>query len=131
MNIKKIVSLSLIIFVIAILSFLFFAKKPSNVAKNVPIPLTGGTNLILNMQEISKHNSKSSCWMIIGSKVYDVTQVIYSHPGGSRTILSHCGQESTNAWNTKDSFPGVMHSMAAQLLLKNYLLGDLNQTIFK
>lgn len=121
MKIEKIVSFSLIVFIIFILGIFVFSKKPNN---QIPVK----TNItVLDISEVAKHNSYSSCWMVIGGKVYDVTKEINSHPGGARAILSHCGQESTDAWNSKDSFPARMHSIGAALLLKNDFVGDLKR----
>jgi cytochrome b involved in lipid metabolism len=95
----------------------------------VTTALAGKSSITLSTTEIAKHGNAADCWMVIGGKVYDVTGVLYSHPGGSSTILNHCGKESTSAWNTKDTFPGRLHSAVAQSLLGNYLLGDVNATI--
>ncbi len=133
MNIKKIVTISLIVFAVFIFGViilgLLIKGKPNVLATEQTNIFQGRTSITLSSAEIAKHNSASDCWMVIGGKVYDVTKVINIHPGGPGTIISHCGAEATGAWNSKDSFPARMHSMAAQALLQNYLLGDLNQVI--
>lgn len=133
MKIKTIVAIALVIFFIFVLGVIaigFLIKgKPGSLNSQQADIFKGQTSIILNMQEVAKHNNASDCWMVIGNNVYDVTQVINIHPGGSGTIITHCGTESNNAWNTKDSFPSRVHSFAAQTLLQNYLLGGLNQTI--
>ena len=57
--------------------------------------------IILTPEEIAKHNSDSSCWMIVGGKVYDVTSYVYQHPGGAYNILKYCGADGTVAFETK------------------------------
>ena len=42
--------------------------------------------------EVSKHNSKESCWVIISGQVYDVTEYLDDHPGGSKAILRFAGK---------------------------------------
>ena len=89
--------------------------------------IKAGKTLTLNLTEISKHNSGSDCWLLINNKVYDVTSSISSHPGGAGPILTYCGKEATNAFNTKDV--GRPHSSNANAMLAQYYIGDLNQTL--
>ena len=46
-------------------------------------------------KEIAKHNSRSSCYVIIDSQIYDLTRYLNKHPGGSRILLDHGGQDAT------------------------------------
>ncbi len=87
---------------------------------SLPLPDSGGYTI----EEISLHNSLSSCWLVINDKVYDVTGFISAHPGGTSVIKKFCGKESTNAFNTKDG-SGSSHSNYAEGLLDNYLIGTL------
>jgi len=48
------------------------------------------------MEEISKHNSKESCWTVIRGDVYDLTRWIDKHPGGPDKILKICGKDGTD-----------------------------------
>lgn len=41
--------------------------------------------------EVAKHNSTKSCWILLDSKVYDVTSFLSRHPGGAAIILKHAG----------------------------------------
>ncbi len=85
-----------------------------------------GGSITLDLVEVAKHNSASDCWMVINNKVYDVTAAIIAHPGGSGPIIRHCGQEATQAFDTKDI--GRPHSGNASNQLTDYYLGNLNQT---
>ncbi|RDX56011.1 hypothetical protein OH76DRAFT_1427429 [Lentinus brumalis] len=51
-----------------------------------------------SLDEVSKHNSPSSCWVIIGNKVYDVTEFLPDHPGGAKIILKYAGKDATSAY---------------------------------
>ena len=45
------------------------------------------------LDEISKHNTKDSLWLIIDNKVYDVTKYhVYEHPGGPEVMLDRAGK---------------------------------------
>jgi L-lactate dehydrogenase (cytochrome) len=41
--------------------------------------------------EVAKHNSKKTCWILLDSKVYDVTSFLSKHPGGAAIILKQAG----------------------------------------
>jgi cytochrome b involved in lipid metabolism len=48
------------------------------------------------MEEVSKHNSKESCWSVIRGEVYDLTSWVNKHPGGPDKILRICGKDGTD-----------------------------------
>jgi cytochrome b involved in lipid metabolism len=107
-------------------------NKGSTAVKTTSTPAK--KSLVLNMTEISKHNSSTDCWMLISGKVYDITSFFGSHPGGNSTMTPSCGKDATDAYDTKDPYAtstsgGRGHSSRAQSMLNNYFIGNLNQTI--
>ena len=46
-------------------------------------------------EEVSKHNKKGDCWIILNGYVYNVTKFLNIHPGGSRIISIYAGQDAT------------------------------------
>ncbi|CAI6332586.1 unnamed protein product [Periconia digitata] len=44
---------------------------------------------------VAEHNSKSSCWIVLDSNVYDVTSFLQKHPGGAAIILKQAGTDAT------------------------------------
>ena len=46
---------------------------------------------MLDGREVAKHNHKESCWIVIDSKVYDVTSFLRQHPGGAAILLRQGG----------------------------------------
>ena len=50
---------------------------------------------VYSMDEVTKHNSKNSCWSVIRGKVYNLTDWVDKHPGGSDKILNICGKDGT------------------------------------
>ncbi|KAI0691914.1 FMN-dependent dehydrogenase-domain-containing protein [Cytidiella melzeri] len=46
-------------------------------------------------QEVAEHSSRESCWIIVHGKVYDVTEFLPDHPGGSKIILKYAGKDAT------------------------------------
>lgn len=116
-----------------ILLIIFYtAQNP--VAKKTISPDSSNANnpdaaaaISLTLTEIGKHNSAADCWMIINTKVYDLTNYLRSHPGGPSAISPYCGRDGTTAFATKDS--GRPHSPTADSLLASFYLGDIGQTI--
>ncbi|KAH9857912.1 FMN-dependent dehydrogenase-domain-containing protein [Lenzites betulinus] len=51
------------------------------------------------LDEVAQHNSQSSCWVIIKNKVYDVTEFLPNHPGGTKIILKYAGKDATSAYD--------------------------------
>ena len=74
-------------------------------------------------EDVAKHTSKSSCWLIINNKVYDVTEFISAHPGGQQDIINNCGTDATNAFNTKGGEGS--HSEFARGLLDDYFISTI------
>lgn len=52
----------------------------------------------LTGDEIAKHNSKDSCWVIVHGKAYDVTEFLPEHPGGPKIILKYAGKDATEEY---------------------------------
>lgn len=75
------------------------------------------------LADVAMHNSKEDCWMIIHDNVYDVTDYVSSHPGGS-AILEGCGIDSTNLFETRPMGSGTPHSGGARDKMDEYLIGS-------
>lgn len=54
---------------------------------------------MLSYGEVGKHNSKTDCWVIIHGEVYNVTDFLKEHPGGSAIILKYAGKDATKAFD--------------------------------
>jgi len=53
----------------------------------------------ITKDEVAKHNSKSSCWVILHDKVLDVTEFLKDHPGGELAILTFAGKDATEEFD--------------------------------
>ncbi|KAH6914012.1 cytochrome b2 [Coprinopsis sp. MPI-PUGE-AT-0042] len=60
--------------------------------------MTGENARVLSGNEVAKHNSRESCWIIVHGKVYDVTEFLDDHPGGSKIILKYAGKDATEEY---------------------------------
>lgn len=76
----------------------------------------------LTVAEVAKPSTMSDCYLIINSKVYDVSNYINLHPGGAGNIASRCGGEVTGLF-------AAIHSNFAWDLLKKYYIGGLGQAV--
>lgn len=48
------------------------------------------------LAEVAKRNTQTECWVAIDGGVYDLTDWIRQHPGGSGSIRALCGTDGTN-----------------------------------
>ncbi|KAG6902769.1 hypothetical protein C0995_011917 [Termitomyces sp. Mi166 len=53
---------------------------------------------LISTSTVAQHASRGSCWIIVHSKVYDVTEFLDEHPGGSKIILKYAGKDATEAY---------------------------------
>ena len=79
---------------------------------------------VLSIEAVAANNSEESCWAIIDDNVYDLTNWISSHPGGSSRILGLCGTDGTSQFQGQHG-----GSTSAQSTLEGYLLGAVGDPI--
>lgn len=48
--------------------------------------------------EVATHSDAVSCWTVVRDNIYDLTDWINQHPGGSEKILAMCGKDATEAF---------------------------------
>ena len=66
-----------------------------------PSPTAGETFQGYTLAEVSERNSAAECWVAIDGGVYDLTEWIRSHPGGSGAILNLCGKDGTTSFTSQ------------------------------
>ncbi|XKT75200.1 MAG: cytochrome b5 domain-containing protein [Patescibacteria group bacterium UBA2103] len=61
---------------------------------------TGGFAPMISEEDLAMHNSADDCWIAYKGTVYDVTDWLSKHPGGSAAIAQYCGtsEEFTKAF---------------------------------
>ena len=83
-------------------------------------PTPSATASGYTMAQVAANNSAKSCWAVIDGSVYNLTNWINSHPGGSGAIISLCGTEATSIFNAQHANQSRPSSR-----LSGYLLGPL------
>ncbi|KAI8346358.1 delta-6-fatty acid desaturase [Choanephora cucurbitarum] len=63
-------------------------------------------------------------YIVIDSKLYDVTEFIEDHPGGQAVLLTSVGRDVTDVFHS-------MHPDSAHEILANYYAGDLEKPTYK
>lgn len=62
---------------------------------------------LISAEEVSKHNTGDSCWVVLYGHVYDVTDFLAEHPGGSKVILQLAGRDATEEYDPIHP-PGIL-----------------------
>lgn len=109
-----------LISLLTILSLVAFSgcgepEQESTPPEDVSDPFT----TLFTYEELAKHNTPESCWLLVEGNLYDVTQYVPSHPGGE-AILKGCGLDATEIFNSVEK-----HTDTANTMLETYLLGPL------
>src|SRR6185436_12296911 len=54
----------------------------------------------IDVSELSRRNTRErGYWLAIEERVYDLSEFVERHPGGSHTLLAHAGTDATEAYN--------------------------------
>ncbi|KAK0626766.1 inositolphosphorylceramide-B C-26 hydroxylase [Immersiella caudata] len=72
--------------------------------------------------QVASHSSAKSCYVTVGRKVYDVTDFLDAHPGGSDLVLEYAGKDIEDILKDESSHA---HSEAAYEVLDDSLVGFL------
>lgn len=78
-----------------------------------------GADAEYTADEVRRHASADSCWLVIDGRVLDVTVFLDDHPGLDDVLLAAAGGDATAA------FEEASHSHAARSMLADYDIGRL------
>ncbi|KAJ5110670.1 hypothetical protein N7532_001205 [Penicillium argentinense] len=71
------------------------------------------------LKDVTAHNSKSDCWIVIHGQVFDITEYLQDHPGGAEALVEVAGKDATA------EYEDVGHSEDAHEIMQPYLVGTL------
>lgn len=54
---------------------------------------------VFSLKEIAEHNRDGDCWVVIDSKVYDVSKFAKLHPGGRAVLVNNSGGDVTELFS--------------------------------
>ncbi|KAM4618954.1 fatty acid 2-hydroxylase [Polymixia lowei] len=74
-------------------------------------------------KDVASHCTKESCWVLLGTRVYDVTGFLRMHPGGEALILRRSGRDISPELEG----PPHRHSENARRWLEQYYIGELDR----
>lgn len=72
---------------------------------------------VISLEEVARHASAESLWVVIHGEVYDLTGWARLHPGGLDTLLSVAGRDATQDWLASE------HSGMADIYRLNFRIG--------
>jgi len=75
-------------------------------------------------EEVAKHHTEESLWLVIDKKVYDVTKFINEHPGGKRPLL----KEDRAGKDVSEKFKSIkkhMENVNVPKMLESMLIGEI------
>ncbi|XP_051545850.1 fatty acid 2-hydroxylase-like [Myxocyprinus asiaticus] len=74
-------------------------------------------------KEVAKNCTKDSCWVLLGTRVYDVTGFLRMHPGGEALILRRSGKDISR----EIEGPPHRHSENARRWMEQYYIGEIDR----
>ncbi|KAJ5251027.1 hypothetical protein N7489_001437 [Penicillium chrysogenum] len=63
---------------------------------------------LISSSELEKHTTADDCWIVVHSRIYDVTAFLNEHPGGPAIILKYAGNDASKAYDEVHS-PSMIH----------------------
>lgn len=91
------------------------ARSPSLYAT-----MPGRTLPTLPTAEVASHNTAKSCYVTVGTKVYDITPFLDDHPGGADLVLEYAGKDVKEIMEDEVSHA---HSESAWEILDDHIIG--------
>ncbi|KAL3477610.1 FMN-dependent dehydrogenase-domain-containing protein [Aspergillus californicus] len=69
---------------------------------------------LISQAELQKHASPENCWIVVHSRVYDMTDFLDEHPGGSAIILKYAGTDASKAYGEVHASSMIHKTLTSQ-----------------
>lgn len=86
-------------------------------SKSESAPSLSSMVKMISMEEVEKHNSEESTWIVVDGRVYDATSYLDDHPGGAASIVMNAGADATEEFM-------AIHSSDAKNQLEDFYIGE-------
>ncbi len=93
-------------------------SPPSNSFTVLPAS-SSAREKIITQQEVSQHNIKESCWVIVDKKVYDITLFVAS----TKDLLEICGKDGSLIFSAIQKTYGSQYGSMINSLMNQYQVG--------
>eukprot|EP00906_Rhabdomonas_costata_P002900 RCo004510 len=74
---------------------------------------------VISPVELRKHCTERDLWMSVRGLVYNVTAFQTFHPGGTKVLLEHAGEDATELFDANHSW------VRAEVVLRDFVVGSL------
>jgi cytochrome b involved in lipid metabolism len=78
----------------------------------------------ISAKTLATKTAETECWITFGGQVYDVTNFLATHPGGSKVLLAHCGRDGSAGLGVHTAAAKAMLADTAKFTSKGTLTGD-------
>ena len=78
-----------------------------------------------SLEEVRKHNSEDSAWLVYNGRVFDVTEFVSHHPGGRNVLLPKLGKDVSEIMQDSSIHK---HSDVAYNMMNKYRIGRLSSS---
>lgn len=72
----------------------------------------------LSFNDLKRHNNDRDCWIAVHSKIYDITNYLDSHPGGSSSLFLSKRLDRETAHPLK-SYSDLLEATQRQPMMKS------------
>ncbi|KAI9901130.1 hypothetical protein N3K66_002947 [Trichothecium roseum] len=76
---------------------------------------------VITLDSLSKHNTETDCWIAVHQKVWDITDFVAEHPGGSAVLLRCAGSNATKVFDSVHA-PDIIEQLPKEKLMGSLLL---------
>jgi cytochrome b involved in lipid metabolism len=80
--------------IVLYLTTILFAKCKINSSRVISNKQFITTPILITRLILSQHDTLDDCWVVFRDNVYDLSEWVYVHPGGSNVYVELCGTEN-------------------------------------
>ncbi|BBN00675.1 4-hydroxysphinganine ceramide fatty acyl 2-hydroxylase [Marchantia polymorpha subsp. ruderalis] len=87
---------------------------------------------VVTLEEVRNHRTPADAWIVVDGEVYDITDFLANHPGGSELIMEHLEDDNVHdIMQGTDKASDHSHSKSAYEMLEQFHVGSLPSKVAK